>query len=75
MIGLGFMAKLLVGFVWDLNGVSAPDLMVPMIGAFIIYSSVVAYSIWMNPWLIGMEKADLCRTLSKFSTKSGHSDV
>lgn len=66
VIGLGFMAKLFVGLIWDL-GVQKDrlTLILPFLCNAVIYTLAVACVIWMMPWLIGMTKADLREALIK----------
>ncbi|CAG0949847.1 hypothetical protein ANAEL_00007 [Anaerolineales bacterium] len=59
MIGLGFIAKFLVGMLWNLEGVGMAGLIVPIALAAFVYVVSVVWMVWLLPWLIGMEKEEL----------------
>lgn len=60
-IALGYTIKLLVGLVWELDGVGALDLLIPAAVASIVYAGSVALVVRVQPWLIGMSKEELNR--------------
>ena len=65
MLGLGYLAKVMVGLVWDLEGASGGSLILPVVSACIIYAVSVLSMLWLLPWLIGMQKEELHGLLRK----------
>jgi hypothetical protein len=65
MLGLGYLAKLIVGLVWNLDGGSWVGLIIPIIFTCIVYAISVLSVVWLLPWLIGMEKKELHGLLGK----------
>lgn len=61
MIGLGFLAKILVGFFWNLDGITMPNLIIPAVLACFLYAIAVILSLWLLPWLIGVERDEIKR--------------
>lgn len=59
MIGLGYLVNKLVGLMWNLEDISKADLMVPMVLSGVIYALFVTLTIWIFPWLIGVEKEEI----------------
>lgn len=68
VVGLGFLAKSLVGLFWNLNGqVDKLSLALPFFSAAIMYALAVAALVWIMPWLIGITRADLTQLLKKIT--------
>ncbi len=67
ILGLGFLAKFLIGLYWNLDGVSMLQLLQPVVTAGILYTILAIIAIWFFPWLIGMEREDKIRLWRKFS--------
>jgi hypothetical protein len=63
MVGAGYFAKTLVGLLWNLEGLGPADLMIPVILACFIYAVLVLGIVWQLPWLIGMEREEIKRSL------------
>lgn len=61
MLGLGYLVKMLVGLLWDLEGIGALDLIVPMIADGLVYALVVLSVVWFFPWLVGMNKEEISK--------------
>jgi len=61
LIGFGFLAKTLVGSFWDLEGVSIINLIAPAVLASLLYALAVISSLWLLPWLIGLEREEIKR--------------
>lgn len=59
MIGLGFVAKMLVGMIWNLEGVGLTKLLVPVTIASLFYLLMAMGIIWGLPWLIGAERSEI----------------
>lgn len=66
MLGLGYLAKMIVGLVWNLDEVSWVSLITPVICTCFVYAISVLSVVWLFPWLIGMEKEELHGLLGKF---------
>lgn len=65
MLGLGYLAKMIAGLVWDLDGGSWVNLIIPVFFTCIVYAISVSLVVWLLPWLIGMEKEELHGLLRK----------
>ncbi|MFH1263758.1 MAG: lipopolysaccharide biosynthesis protein [Pseudomonadota bacterium] len=65
MIGLGFLAKFMVGLGWSVRGATGAELLVPIAGAGVLYVLFASSAIWFLPWLVGMEKREIRDWLSK----------
>lgn len=59
MIGLGFVAKLLVGMLWNLEEVGITKLLVPVTIASLFYLAMSMAMIWRFSWLIGVERYEI----------------
>lgn len=59
MIGVGYLAKTLVGLLWNLDNVSVYDLFIPAALTFFIYIGSVVLTLWLQPWLIGVDRAEI----------------
>jgi O-antigen/teichoic acid export membrane protein len=68
MLGLGYLAKALAGFFWDLQIVSLAALIMPVVFAGLIYVLSVIAVIWLFPWFIGMERGELRHKTPQSST-------
>ena len=64
MIGAGYVAKTLVGAIWNLGSLDPIQLVIPMILTCFIYFVLVLWSVWLFPSLIGMEREEMKRSLS-----------
>lgn len=65
IIGLGYSAKMLVGLLWNLEGVGMAHMVGPVFVASIFYIMFVLSSLWLLPWLIGMDRDEI-RGLLRF---------
>ena len=65
MIGLGYLAKILVGLLWNLEDIGMADLIVPVILAAFFYLVSVAWLLWLQPWLIGMNREEIMSLFGK----------
>ncbi|MCG3110383.1 MAG: lipopolysaccharide biosynthesis protein [Candidatus Manganitrophus sp. SB1] len=63
MMGAGYCAKMLVGFLWNLESFDLAGLLIPVIVASFIYVVLVMWIVWLLPWLIGMEREEMKRSL------------
>ncbi len=70
MIGLGYFAKMLVGLIWNLDGVERTGLIVPVIIALLIYAVSVVASLWLFPWLIGLGREEIKRLFGKLKVQN-----
>lgn len=70
MLGLGYLARMLVGLVWSLDGVGWGGLIIPIAFACIVYAISVLSVVWLLPWLIGMEKDELQDLLGKLRKRA-----
>lgn len=61
MIGLGYLAKMLVGLLWNLEDIGMPNLIAPVVLASLLYAIAVILSLWLLPWLIGVERDEIKR--------------
>lgn len=59
MIGLGYLAKFLVSSIWNVDVITVTGLIFPVVAAGAIYIFSVAAVIWMLPWLVGVDRAEL----------------
>lgn len=59
MIGLGFVAKWLVGMLWNLEEVGITRLLVPVTIASLFYLATAMAMIWRFSWLIGAERGEI----------------
>lgn len=62
ILGAGYLAKAIVGLMWNLGGVDPTALIIPVVVASFIYVVLVTCIVWLLPWLIGMEREEI-RTL------------
>lgn len=65
MIGLGYLAKLLVGLLWNLEDIGMIDLIAPVILAVFVYIILVVWMLWLLPWLIGMDRGEIMSLFGK----------
>jgi len=65
MLGLGYIAKLLVGLLWNLEVLDVGKLIIPVILAAIIYCISVVWMLWLFPWLIGIDRAEIMNSFEK----------
>ena len=63
IIGLGYLAKMLVGLWWNLEGTNMTALAGPVIVAGIIYLMFIVLLLWLFPWLVGAERHEFKRLL------------
>lgn len=59
MVGLGYLVKMLASVFWKLEGVGLADLVVPVIFASCFYIVLVVWTIWLFPWLIGVDRGEI----------------
>lgn len=59
VIGLGYLAKMLVGLLWNLGVLNLAGLVVPVVIASLIYVIFVILTIWLLPWLIGVKREEI----------------
>lgn len=67
MIGLGFLAKTLILFFCTVTSFSLSNLVIPVILYTFVYISLVAWTLWQLPWLIGSDRRELHLLLNKTS--------
>lgn len=65
MIGLGYLAKILVGLLWNLEDIGMADLIVPVILAAFAYIILVVWMLWLLPWLIGTDRGEIISLMRK----------
>lgn len=65
MIGLGYLAKTLVGLLWNLDSLGMADLIIPVALALFVYIVAVVLMLWLLPWLIGLEREDIERLFER----------
>lgn len=63
MIGLGYFAKMSVGFLWDLDRATFGELVSPVILSGFVYVAIVGVVAWIWPDLFGLNKKDLIKIL------------
>lgn len=63
MVGAGYFAKAFVGLLWNLDRFNMTDLIIPVMLACVIYAILVICIVWRLPWLIGMEREEIKRSL------------
>jgi O-antigen/teichoic acid export membrane protein len=60
VVGIGYLAKLVVGLFWDLShSTGVLSLSGPILMAGVLYLPAVAGLIWLMPWLTGMERNEI----------------
>lgn len=69
MIVLGYGVKLLIGQIWDLSNVSFMNLFIPVILDCLLYTVLVLWSIWLLPWLVGLDKHDAKNMVNSLRAK------
>ncbi|OGQ99685.1 MAG: hypothetical protein A2505_09460 [Deltaproteobacteria bacterium RIFOXYD12_FULL_55_16] len=67
MIGLGCLVKMLVGLGWDLEVVSKPQLLVPIMVSSFFYAVFILLTVWFLPWLAGLEKEEMKNLFRKLA--------
>lgn len=67
MIGGGCLAKTLVGLMWNLEGVSRMQLLMPVTVSSFIYVVFVMLTVWFFPWLAGLKKVEIKNLCSKLA--------
>ena len=65
MLGLGYFSKMLVGLVWRIDIAGTAELIAPVFAYGLIYVCLVMTSIWLLPWLIGMQKSEILSLLKR----------
>lgn len=65
MLCLGFLAKTMVGLLWNLDGVGLTGLIFPMVFACFVYAIFVLAMVWLLPWLVGMEREEIQGLIGK----------
>ncbi|HZW26148.1 MAG TPA: lipopolysaccharide biosynthesis protein [Gallionella sp.] len=69
MLMIGYLVKLLMGFVWDIDHLSVANLVIPALLVCFLYAGIVILSIWFLPWLIGLEKAEIEKMSAQVSVR------
>jgi hypothetical protein len=59
MIGLGYLAKGMVGMAWDLDVASVSGLALPVAAAAVMYGLSVLAALWWLPWLVGADRKNI----------------
>lgn len=59
MLGFGYITKMLIGLIWNLDKASPTDLIIPAVCTCIIYAPLVFLAVWRFPWMFGLEKKEL----------------
>ncbi len=72
MIALGYAIKLLVGLVWELDGVGWVELLIPVVVACVVYAGSVVLVVKSLPWLIGMSKEEFNRMFLQLRKEFRH---
>lgn len=65
MLLLGYVAQIIVKFVWNKDMLGINDLIVPILCSSIFYVVTVLIVLWFFPWFIGMNKEELKVILKK----------
>lgn len=65
MLGLGYLAKTMVGLLWKLDSAGTSDVIGAIVFVCFVYAVSVAAIIWTLPWLIGMEREEIRRSVGK----------
>jgi O-antigen/teichoic acid export membrane protein len=65
MVVLGYLAKLLTSLIWALDGVGTFELVVPVIFESVVYLTLVAWVIWLLPWLIGTDRKEIAALFNR----------
>jgi O-antigen/teichoic acid export membrane protein len=63
MIGSGCIAKVFVGLLWNLEVFNITNLLIPFVMACLIHAILAGGIVWRLPWLIGMEREEMKRSL------------
>lgn len=69
-VSLGFLAKTVVGAIWDLSNASPSSLLLPFLLAAILYVVAVIASVWLMPWLAGVDRKEIASLLVKLFPNS-----
>jgi O-antigen/teichoic acid export membrane protein len=59
MIALGYLLKLLAGLFWNLHDTHITNMILPVLLTGVLYTSLVILTIWLLPWLIGLERNEI----------------
>jgi O-antigen/teichoic acid export membrane protein len=65
MIAAGYIAKMLSGWIWNMENAGMVALVVPVAIASSIYFCVVAVVLWWLPWLIGTTRTEIGNIFSR----------
>lgn len=68
-LSLGYLAKMLVGALWNLDSVSHIKLMPPFLLAAVIYAMFILVMIWFIPSLVGAEKTEIKNMLERLKAR------
>jgi len=68
-LSFGYLAKMLVGTLWNLEGVSNIELMLPFLLAAVIYAMFILLMIWFVPSLVGVEKTEIQNMLKRLKAR------
>lgn len=66
---LGYLAKMLVGTLWNLDGINNMALMPPFLLAAFIYAVFILLMIWFVPSLVGAEKKEIKNMLERLKAR------
>ena len=67
MVGLGYLVKMLASLFWKLEGIGLADLVTPVIFTSCFYIVLVAWALWLFPWLIGVDRREIIALYKKLS--------
>ena len=67
VLALGYASRLAIGALWHLDASMAPlQLAVPVLAAAALYAGMVLGLLWMMPWLMGAQRAEIRSFLAKY---------
>jgi O-antigen/teichoic acid export membrane protein len=59
MVCFGYVARFAAGAVWDIQVLSAGQLLVPVLASGLVYTCLAIGALWHFPWLVGLERREL----------------
>lgn len=68
-LSFGYLARMLVGALWNLEGISNIKLMPPFLLAAVIYAMFILVMIWFVPSLVGAEKTEIKNMLERLKAR------
>lgn len=66
---LGYLAKMLVGALWNLDSIDKIALSFAFLLAAFIYAIFVLLMIWFAPWLVSVEKKEIKKMLERLKAR------